>query len=62
MIRGDEGECSGGIVLCTEAGSGRGFQTPLAKARVGLERRWRGFGWGDGLVCRHGGMVGLRDG
>ncbi len=47
MIRGEEGEGAGGIVLGTEVpGVGRGFQTPLAKARVGLESRWRGFGWG----------------
>ncbi len=39
LIERDEGEGAGGIVLGTDRGSGRGFQTPLAKARVGLESR-----------------------
>ena len=45
MIGRDEGEGAGGIVRAGHRGFGRGFQTPLAKARVGLESRWRGFEW-----------------
>jgi hypothetical protein len=44
QIRGNEGKGSGGIMLGTKV-PGVGFQTPLTKARVGLESRWRGFGW-----------------
>ena len=47
MIGRDESEGAGGIVLGTEV-PGVGFKLlyPLAKARVGLESRWRGFGLG----------------
>jgi hypothetical protein len=63
MIRGDEGEGAGadGIVLGTKDRGSRGFQTPLAKARVGLESRWLARVW-VGLMVRFADIVGWLDG
>ena len=53
-IGGDKGKGTGYVVLGTDVGCGRGFQSPRAKARVGLEGRWRGIGlngWSGVQTC-----------